>query len=403
MQDINTDELKACAPLIPYVEKHYKDKIKIEKRSEKVVFANCPWHQENTGSLALFSNGTYKCFGCGVHGDIIALVQAMENVSFSDACKIIGDNVGYEIILQPENKDHEKYKDALDNHCRRYWNNLQKDADALNYLLNERGITPTLIDKFRLGLTDADEYKFRNDIGNISNKLVFPILEHKRKLAKCVGMAYRCLDDSKPKYINDINQDGRDGQDKKLSGVFIKGNMLYGMSQSFNGIRDNKYAILVEGYFDVISLHQSGFDNAVGSMGTSLTDTQIKELSKVTNNILLFYDSDNAGISAMVKNIQILLSNDFNVQVCCMNNGKDPADLCKSLKFDKNLIQHQITLNTQQALDFAIDILSKQYQNIASIERTKALQSISPIIDSVKDKNLKKMYENKMFKKLDII
>lgn len=94
MRDIDTAELKAHAPLIPYITNHYSDKIHIEKRSKDTVFSKCLWHQENTPSLAFFSNGTYKCFGgCGAHGDVITLVQTLENVSFEEACKIIGDNV----------------------------------------------------------------------------------------------------------------------------------------------------------------------------------------------------------------------------------------------------------------------------------------------------------------------
>ena len=149
MNDIDTDELKSFAPIIPYVKKHYSNRIHITRETNKVSFCNCIWHQENTGSLAFFTNGTYKCFGCGVHGDIITLVQTLENLSFQEACKVIGDNVGYEVVFEEPNPIFEQYKDTLDNHTRRYWCNLQKDGEALKYLLFEREISKEMIDLFR--------------------------------------------------------------------------------------------------------------------------------------------------------------------------------------------------------------------------------------------------------------
>ena len=189
--DINTDELKAYAPLIPYVKKFYKDKINIVRETNNVAFASCIWHSEKTASLAFYKNGSYKCYGCGEHGDIIKLVQNMENLQFQEACKMIGDNVGYDIVLEEPNPLFESYKDTLDNHTRRYWANLQQSGEALRYLLCERGLTKEIIDLFRVGFTDSEEYKYRTDIGGISSKIVFPILEHKRRNPKCVGMAYR--------------------------------------------------------------------------------------------------------------------------------------------------------------------------------------------------------------------
>ena len=403
MHEIDTAELKANAPLIPYITTHYQDKIHIESRSKNAVFAKCLWHDENTASLAFFANGTYKCFGgCGAHGDIITLVQSLENVSFEEACKIIGDNVGYEVVLEPPNIHHENYKNKLDDHTRRYWSLLQKNAEALNYLMNERGISSEMIDRFRLGFTGQEEYKYRSDIGNISSKIVFPILEHKRKNPKCVGMAYRGLTNDKPKYINDANQDGRDGQDPNLAGVFIKGNMLYGLHQAYEGIKKTGYVTVVEGYFDVISLHQSGITNAVCTMGTSLTESQIATLSKVTNNVLLLYDGDPAGTSGMMHAIQNLFTAGINVAVCTLDRGYDPADLCKARRFDYHKVNNEIRDHTMPAIEFVIDKVAKPYESIAMKERMKAMQAATPILNAVKDDGMKQMYTARLFKRLDI-
>lgn len=401
MSDIDTNALKAAAPIIPYIETHYKNKIIIEKRSKGTVFSRCLWHDENTPSLAFFSNGTYKCFGCGEHGDIITLVQFMEHVSFEEACKIIGDNVGFEVILEPPNPIHENYKNQMDNHTRRYWNNLQNNPEALSYIMNDRGISSEMIDLYRLGFTDPEEYKYRN-LGGISSRIVFPILEHKRRNPKCVGMAYRCLNDDKPKYINDQNQDGREGQDKNLEGIFIKSNMLYGLHQAYEGIAKFGYIIVTEGYFDVIALYQSGLTNAVCTMGTSLSENQISIISKLTNNVLLMYDSDSAGISSMFRCMNNLFKEGFHVAVCVLDPGKDPADTCKAAKFNYFAVNSFISQHTEQGTEFVIDRCVKRYENIAAKERTKALNMLNPIMDSMPDGIQKEAFKNRIFKRLDI-
>lgn len=401
--DIDTQELKMHAPLIPYVQKHYAKVLPIEKTSTNSVFTRCPWHGENTASLALFANGSYKCFGigCGEHGDIITLVQKLENVSFQEACKMIGDNVGYEVILEPPNPVHEAYKDKMDNHTRRYWCNLQQSGEAMKYLICERGINKEMIDLFRLGLTDSEEFKYRTDMGGISHKLTFPILEHKKK-PKCVGIAYRGFTNEQPKYINDASQDGREGQDPSLVGVFIKGNMLYGYPMAIDSIRRNNFVYVVEGYFDVIALHQSGITNTVGSMGTALTANQIQQIAKATNNVVLFLDNDNAGTNAMMRSLKDLYSAGLNVAVCQVPGDKDPADLCKRHDFTFDVILDLIRKNTRPAIELAIDMAVAKYETTVINERTKALKTAMPIIDSVQDTHVRNMYQSMLNKRLDI-
>lgn len=400
--DIDTQELKLQAPLIPYVQNHYANILPIEKVSTTCVFTKCPWHQEDTASLALFHNGTYKCFGCGESGDLITLVQKIENMGFQDACKLIGDNVGYEVVFETPDPHHEAYKDQLDNHTRRYWMNLQHDGEALKYLMLQRGLTKETIDYFRLGLTDNEEFKYRTDIGNIGHKLVFPILEHKRK-PKCVGMAYRGFTDEQPKYINDPNLDGREGQDINLAGVFIKGNLLYGYPMAIDSIRKTNFVYLVEGYMDVISMHQAGIKNVVGSMGTSLTARQIQQLRKATSNIVLLMDNDKAGKTSMTKILPVLYQAGFNVAICSIREVKDPADLCLKYQFDGQTILSVLRTWTKPAIEIAINECVASYETIVLNERTKALQKIAPIINSVEDEDIRNMYKSLLHKRLDII
>ena len=402
MTEINTEELKSFAPIIPYVEKYYSNKITFTKKTNNVCFCNCIWHKEDTASLAFFDNGTYKCFGCGEHGDVITLVQNIENVSFQEACKIIGDNVGYQITLEPLNPAFEEYKTMLDNFNQRYITNLSTNQMALNYLINERKLTPETILTFKLGLTDAEEFKYRTDMGNISNRLVIPILEHKRKSPKCVGMAYRGFSDEKPKYINDKNQDGRDGMNPNLTGVFIKGNMLYGYTNAYEACKSSNFVIIVEGYFDVMSLHQAGIKNVVGIMGTSMTDVQIQEAQKLSNNFLLILDGDTAGTDAMLRLMNNLYKFNVNVAVSILPNGKDPDEICRKYKYDTSEITSIIKQNTIQGIEFAINHSVKQYDNIIMRERMKAVNEIMPIINSVQNLDIRELYKKTFYNRIGL-
>lgn len=399
--DIDVEDFKSYAPIIPYVKKFYKDKIPIIKEGKNVAFAKCIFHQENTASLAFFTSGKYKCFGCGAHGDLIDLVRYMNNLDFKEACMEIGKNVGHEVQFEPPNPHWQAYKEELDNHCRRYWSNLQKDAEALNYVINTRKITPETIDRFRLGLTDVNEYKFRTDIGNISHKLVFPILEHSTK-PHAVGMAYRGFTDEKPKYINDHNQEGREGQKQELAGVFIKGNMLYGMSQARDSINQQGFVMVTEGYFDVISMHQAGMENTVGLMGVNMSDIQASELVKRTDRIVLMLDADEAGRNGTVNAILQLFKLNVSVYVCSLKDFHDADELCKKYNYDFNRISSYIKTNMVNAYNYLADNLTVSYTNYVTNERAKILQKAEPFISSISSDIQRQLFLSMLYKRLDM-
>lgn len=400
MTDINTNELKQLAPIIPYVKKYYG--IQFDKVTKGAVFCKCLWHQENTASLCFFQNGTYKCFGCGEHGDIITFVQKQQNISFQEACKMIGDNVGYEVILENPNPFYEEYKETMSIYKDRYCSNLLNRTDALQYLTEKRGISKEMIQLFQLGMTDIEEYKYRTE-GGISNRISFPIFEHKKKNAKPLGFGYRDINGARPKYLNDQNQDGRDGQNSNYSGVFIKGELLYGMNLAFNSIKDTKQVILVEGYFDVIAMHQSKFTNTVGLMGSSITDSLLTFLMKCADKIILLLDNDSAGRNGMLEIIKKAYAIGWNeVVVCLLEDFKDAAEMCQSLQFDSSKIYNEIRNHNQQGISFIINNLVKNYENIVLSERTHILQTVMPILESIKSPSLKKVSEDYLLKKIDI-
>ena len=400
--DINVDELKATAPIIGYIEKFYSHKIRFVEKSNNCYKAYCIWHKDNDSpSLAFFANGTYKCFGCGEHGDIITFVQKEENVTFQEACKIIGDNVGYEVILTPPNPYHEAYKDTMDNHARRYWYNLQMNSFAKEYLMLTRGLTKETLNLFRVGLTSTDEYLYRKDIGGISYRISFPILENKIHNPKCIGMGYRTLKDEKPKYINDCNQEGKQNQDPNVAGIFIKGNVLYGYPMACQAIRKNGFAIVTEGYVDVLSMHQAGFANTVSIMGTSFTEAQVQLIKNMTDSVLLILDSDKAGINAMLKILPLLFKYNLNVMICTLQKGMDPADLCLTNDFNHGTISKIIKDNSITAENFLINTAVSKYESFVVNERRKVIQDIMPVFNNIQD-HKKDVYIDMLYKRLDM-
>ncbi len=407
MSKINIELIKEKADLAEYIMTYYPQ-IGL-RRTGGIYHACCPFHEEDTPSLIVWTNGTWKCFGCGEHGDVITFVMKIEHLNFKEACKMIGDNVGVAVTLEPPNPHHEKYKDMMTEHNRRYWRVLQTNQDALHYLRNVRGLTDETIAQFRLGLVPNDEYKYRNDIGGIANRLVFPILEHKdANTAKCLGMGYRTLKDEKPKYINDINQEGRPAYDKKpaqdpnLAGVFIKGNCLYGYPFAYQEIRKANYAILTEGYVDVISMHQAGIKNTVACMGTAITENQADILRKLTSNLLLFLDGDSAGIENMIKVLPMLIEKGFNVKILIAENGMDAADVCLKCKFNRDYMQAYITSHSKPAINVVIDRAVNEYEQVVVRERIKAMNTIAPLLEKIPSEYEKDIFKSMAYKRLDL-
>lgn len=397
-KSIPVDEIKSRANLIEYISKHYPD-IKM-KRSGNVFIARCPFHNEETGSFAMWNNGTYKCFGCHEHGDVITFVQKMENIGFREACKMVAENVGVSYVLEKPNPTHEAYKDMMNDYNRRYWKALKVEPVALSYLKDNRKLTDETIDKFRIGYVPMDEYKVRTDMGNISGRIAYPILEHKDiKYAKCVGMGYRALGDVTPKYINDKN---KDQVGDPLNGVFIKGNSLYGYPFAYKEIKKLGYGIITEGYMDVISMHQAGIENVVGSLGTAITEVQADILRSLTDTLVMFLDGDGPGVTNMVRVLPMLLSKGFKVKMMLARNNMDPADICVKFEFDKQAIESYIACNTVDAVQYVITEAASQYERIVIDAKRDALNKVGNILNSLSNDLDKDLYKSILYKKLDI-
>lgn len=395
-------EIKTLIDPHEYINKHYNRLIPKGPFNSKYI---CPSHKEgreNTPSLSFTKNKkghwAYKCFACNDSGSLIDLIMKIEGIDFKEATIMVCENENMQYSLTPPNPDHEEYKDIMTGHARRYMENLKNSVVAMDYL-NSRGITEASIKSFGLGLTDEKEYTFRGDIGGIADRISFPILECKvsKNKSKVLGMGYRTLKDIKdpsnydkkkdPKYINDASQVGKEKQESRYKDVFIKGNCLYGYKQAYDSIRELGYAIVVEGYMDVIGLHQSGIKNTVGAMGTALTEGQRELLRKLTNKIVFFFDNDDAGKDNMNRVLPDLLKDGFIVEIVVNKIGKDPADLSHEMLYNSNLVLSYILNNSVDAVRYTIDSITSKFKDILISERTIAYSSGMNIVNVISDKN----------------
>lgn len=308
----------------------------------------CPFHNEKTPSFSVNSSKQmYHCFGCGAGGNVFTFVMQYENYNFTEALKMLAERAG---VTLPEEKFSKEAKQASDIKAKileinkiaakYYYYQLKSNrgGQAYEYLKN-RQLSDEIISKFGLGYADKysdDLYQYLKNQGyddqilkksglitideakgghdKFWNRVMFPIMDINNRV---IAFGGRVMGDGMPKYLNSPETE-----------IFDKGRNLYGM----NIARQSRmpYMLLCEGYMDVISLHQAGFTNAVASLGTAFTPMQAKLLSRYTNEAVITYDSDNAGIGAVLKAVPILKAADISVRVLNLRPHKDPDDFIKN-------------------------------------------------------------------------
>lgn len=315
------------------------------KRRGRNLLGLCPFHGEKTPSFNLYpENNSFYCFGCHIGGDVITFIRKIENLDYIDAVKLLAQRYN---INMPENTNDQglsKLRNRIyeaNKETARYFHKKLYESEgqnALNYLKN-RGLTDQTIKHFGLGYATSYVYDLTNYLrgkgftnneliqANLSfeskngkivdrfiDRVIFPIIDLRGNV---VAFGGRIMSDQKPKYLNTSD-----------TPVFKKSNNCFALSFAKN-TRDG-YFILAEGYMDVISLHQAGFETAIATLGTSLTKEQAILMKRYTDDIILCYDADEAGQNATSRAISILREVGLNVRVINIPNGKDPDEFIKS-------------------------------------------------------------------------
>lgn len=362
--------------------------------------ANCPFHNEKTPSFVVSpAKGIYKCFGCGKAGDSVKFVMEHEQMNYVEALRYLAAKYNIEIEeteVTDEEREAQTVKDSLyiiNNFARdTFHNNLLNHEEGrsigLSYL-KERGFSDAIIETFQLGYTlESSSYftdlalsnGYQHDIikqaGLTSKKegtkydffrgrVMFPIHSVSGKV---LGFGGRTLKSNtkQAKYVNTPDTD-----------IYDKSAVLYGMYFSRNEIRKQANVFLVEGYTDVISLHQAGVTNVVASSGTSLTQQQVRLIKRYTPNITLLYDGDKAGIKAALRGVDIILENGLNVKVCLLPEDHDPDSFIREKGqqgFEDYVEEHNV--------DFLI-FKSKQLSEEAKNDPIKKAENVQDIVASI--------------------
>ena len=403
------------------IEEVVGDFVTLKKRGANYT-ACCPFHNEKTPSFSVSpSKGIYKCFGCGESGTAVGFVMKHENVSYVEALRYLARKYHIEIVEQEESAEDiaRKQKNEslllVSEYAGKFFrDSLQtQEGQTVGYqYFRSRGLEDETIRKYGLGwgpsgrsaLADkarADGYKedflvetgvcIKYDDGRLvdrfSDRVIFPIHSVSGRVIGFGGRTLR-TDKSVAKY-----------QNSPTSEIYDKRHTLYGIYFAKNEISRKDKCILVEGYLDVLSMHQLGITNVVASSGTSLTVEQIRLIRKFTNNVTIIYDGDAAGIKAALRGIGLVLQEGLNVKVVLLPEGQDPDDFARRHTLEQ--VQDHISANEQDFIGFKTDLLLGEAAG-DPLKKAALINDIADTIALIPDAVIRAVYVRSSAEKFEI-
>lgn len=372
-----------------------------------------PFKEEKTPSFVVSpQKKIFKCFSSGIGGNALIFYMKINNISYNEAVSILASK--YNVNIKSYSKNDSIYSNLykiMEKVSIIYHNKLLDDDNAILYL-QKRGYTIDDIKTFKLGYA-PEEWDFLyeklknefsdndlNELGliNISdngkifdffrNRIIFPIYNSHNNI---IAFGGRDISNKKdiPKYLN-----------SKESKIFKKGNELYGIFDSGKTIKDSMYVLLVEGYFDVLSLHKNKIKTAVASLGTSITQNQVKYLSKLTNNIIICYDNDTAGQIACSKAIELFNNYEFNVKILNIPDAKDPDEYLKenSIESFKKILVN----NTIDGFDYVYNKIAREFDITKTASKLEIINRMKPYFVSLKSKIRTEIEKEKLANNLSL-
>jgi len=369
IKDASVDEVKAAADMVSVV----SARSPLRKAGARYV-GRCPFHEERTPSFSVNAvDKLYYCFGCGAKGDLITFVRETEQLDFAGAIEWLADRFNVQIEYEETSPEQDARRrrrerllevlEAAATFYERYLWDSQAGSLARDYLAG-RGLGEEVCRQYRLGLAPggstltrkALERGFTRDellaagLGNrrgndyFFGRLLFPLADARGRVLGFQARKLREDDPLKAKYVN-----SPEGE------LFRKGDVLYGLDRARAAIAKQERAVVVEGNTDVLALSQAGIEPVVASMGTALTERQLKELSRLTNRVWLCFDGDAAGETATLRGMELAAAQGLDVRVVALPAGFDPADLAEG--FDTRLgraetyLGYRVRLEIERATD----------------------------------------------------
>ena len=385
------------------------------KRSGRNYFGLCPFHNEKSPSFSVSPDKQiFHCFGCGVGGNVITFVSQIEGLNFVETVQMLAERANIQLPTLQNNGDTQReiLKDKVykvnEFTAEYYHQNLYKpQAKTAQEYVKKRQLTNETLKSFRIGFSGKFDELYqelkkqgfqeqeilesglvnKNERGQYidryRNRLMFPICDVRGRV---IAFGGRVLDDSKPKYINSPE-----------NVVYSKGRHLFGLNVAKKG--DTKKLLIVEGYMDVISLHQRGITNVVAPLGTALTEQQGWLLRKNSEQIILSFDSDDAGIKAKLRAIDILQNMGCDLRVIQLEGAKDPDEYI--VKYGNMRFQNAVD-KAFSVVEFKVKILKKELNLENTNDKIKFLNEIAKLISKVDNTIEREVYIEKIAKEYDI-
>ncbi len=393
------------------------------KRAGSSYKACCPFHNEKTPSFVVTpSKGIYKCFGCGKSGTAVGFVMEHERMTYVEALRYLAKKYNVEIVESDESAEDIAKRQRgeslylVSEFAGKFFVDSMKtqEGQVIGYqYFRSRGLTDETISKYGLGWAPAqsrtafadtaraagykEEYLLdtglckQYDDGRIVDtfydRVMFPIHSISGRVVAFGGRTLKS-DKNIPKYVN-----------SKETEIYVKSKSLYGIFFAKNEISRQDKCILVEGYLDVLSMHQLGITNVVASSGTSLTVEQIRLIRKFTENVTIIYDGDGAGIKAALRGIDLVLKEGLNVKIVLLPDGQDPDDFSKKHTLDQ--VRDYIENNEQDFIGFKADLLLGQAGN-DPIKRAKLINEIADTVALIPDAIVRSVYVQSVAAKFEI-
>lgn len=393
------EELKARLDIVDVI----SDYIEL-KRAGQNYKGLCPFHSEKTPSFMVNpGKQRFHCFGCGTGGDIIHFVMKYENLSFQETLKLLAKKAGINLrdfkVSGDDEGLREKLLEIVKEASKVFAGNLAKSKPASMYLKG-RGLTEETIRAFSLGYALKEWHSLTNylvhkgfprslilqsgiassgDKGSYDtfrDRILFPICDVQGDI---IAFGGRVMDDSQPKYLNSAD-----------SPLFKKGETLYALNYAKDSIRKKGYAIVVEGYLDVMMSHQCGFDNTVAPLGTALTPGHLQKLKRFSKKAVLVFDSDEAGKSAAKRSLPLLLEQGFGAKILLLPEKHDPDSF---LKKDGSVAYGKLLSESMSVIDFVLEVSKK--------DKTETVHEAIGIISAAADTIMKEELIGELARKTD--
>ena len=380
--------------------------------------ACCPFHHEKTPSFVVSPDKQiYHCFGCNSGGNAFNFIKEYEKVDFIDAVKMLAEKTGVKL---PEYKGHDDQDSSIvsavytvnDIAANYYSILLEKSgpsSEPKRYAA-KRGLEASVIKKFRLGYADSSwkgllDYlsgrgvkqdtifkagliikgKENSYYDLFRNRIVFPIFDARDRV---IGFGARVMDDSLPKYINSPE-----------TVVYKKGQHLYGLNFAKASIKERNFAIITEGYLDVITCHQHGVNNTIASLGTALTVEQIRLLKRYTHNVVMLYDADQAGEMASLRGLDLFLEEGMNVKIATLDSGHDPDSFLR--KFGREKFDAAIK-KSKSLFTYKLDIVKGRFDDTEPESKAEIIKEMLSTIHRVKNAIVKAEYIRLLAQELSV-